>query len=1721
MEKDVYKLTNPQKNIWNTELFFRNTNVNNVCGSSLIKEVIDFNLLKEASTLFVKQNDCFQTRIFLDENNCPMQYFADFEPFDIEIVDVDNQDGLYALEQKMARKKYDLLNNRLFDIKLARLSNGYGAVVLSVHHIISDSWSCGLTIQEILKNYRALKNNTQYVPTTTSYREYILSEQSYRESKKFISDKDFWSNYLKNLPEIISLPAWDKSQKPISSQGKRKTYFMDTAFMKGINDFCQAQKISTYSFLMSVISTFIGLSTNTFDFILGTPILNRTNFKEKHSLGMFVTTVPFRASFDPINCSFIDFAKKTSVDLVSILRHQKYSYANIVEDLRQENHNTPNLYNISVSYQITKALEKDIGDYDTHWAFNNNSLNDINIHMSDFNDTGNLIFEYDYVSNKYTNKEIEFLHNAIINIVEQVIKNPDIKFSDICLLPKDEKEQILYKFNNKTLDYPDTSVIQLFESQVKAFPNKTALVYDNMRFSYSDLNKRANQLARFLQTNGIGRNDIVGVLMDKTDWFIVSILAVQKVGAAYLPMHPDYPEDRISYILSDSNAKMILTDGLSTFSVPTIHPDEVYLDYYENFDLPLEVTSNDLCYVIYTSGSTGNPKGVMLTHKNLINFIYNFNSCFKNPFSSKDVCLSLTNISFDVSVCEIYVPLCFGASLVLYPENTLTDVKLLVDFIENEHISFLYLPPNILEDVYRFIAITNKKFNVSKMLVGVEAIKTGTLNNFIKLNPKLEIVNGYGPTETTICCTFYPYSLQDEETKIVPIGYPLKNNNIYVLNSLNQLLPVGYPGEIAVTGDNVSLGYLSHEELTSQSFVKISTLSNMPIYKTGDIGYYSKNGYLEFIGRKDSQIKFKGYRIELNEINKAIINVPGVSNSITVIKEVNGIQAICSYYTASVSKLPQELVRENIANVLPYYMMPSHLIALDEFPVTSNGKIDRKNLPEIEFSSNPSNVPLSKTQEQLISILSSLTGIQNLSIYDNFFDIGIDSLSGIKFALEIYYVFNKNLTIKEIFQYTTIEKLAEFLDSSKETEDCFKIEKLKNVNEYGLSYSQKAIYYACQITDKNSLIYNVSGGILVNKVLDFAKIQHVFNKIVDLNPVFRTFFTLVDNEPKQVVLDSIDFKVAFSNEKIEDIELQDIINKFPKPFDLSVAPLLHVKVLYTVLGKTLILIDSHHIILDGTSLSILVNDFLNLYDDKNIEKSDINYIDYTNWEQGFVNSDIGKKMENYWLNKFESKDLPVLNLPYDNKVKDATDFSGITEVFKLPKEISNGISDSAKKYGFSPYMLYLTGFYLLLYKYTSQEELVVGTPIANRYSDDLKNVIGMFVNNLILKIDVNPDISLMDFMNSLKHSILEDMSNGAYPYQLLLEKLQIKAPFDVMFVYQDIDTEFHMLPAMLDISKFKLTFQLFPQSDMVCIEYRTNLFESSTIHGLFESYKNLLKNMINNFDSKVSCISTLSNDERDKILYDFNNTTVDTYPLSSRIIDLVNENMLKYPDSTAVVFENEKISYSDLNKKVNVFTSFLSDFDVNSKDVVSICLPRSIDLIACILAVLRLDATYLLIDDAFPKTRVEYLLNNSKSKYLITSKKLYNEKNLEFKNIIDISKLSSSAIHSNTKNFLDESDDFIHKRFNSILNENPNFAILYTSGSTGEPKGVLLKQSSMINVIYDFAENMELNNCNSVLGIATVSFDMFAVELFSSLILGKTLYFANFKEQRDVARLGK
>lgn len=1026
MERILYDLTAPQKSIYLTEQYFKGSNINNICGTAFIEDVINFDVLKKAVNLLVKYNDGLRIRLCL-ENDKIKQYVSNYVPFDIDVITVNTKDDVSNIEQNLMNQVFDIYSN-MFACKLFRLPNGSGGFSVNVHHLISDSWTLGLIAKGVVSIYSSLiKSEEPDFSAVSSYVDYIQSEQEYIKANKFQKDKEYWNSIFSTVPDTAAIPCNKSESNNYSCKANRLLYTISKQEMDRINIYCKSLNVSAFNFFMGIFAIYIGRVSGLDDFVIGTPILNRTNFKEKNTMGMFINIVPYRINLQN-NPTFSSFVCSVSKDSLQMMRHQKYSYQYILEDLRSKNPNLPSLYNTVMSYQITKASVENGLSYNTRWAFNGSCGDDLDIHLYDLNDTGSINIAYDYHVDKYSKDEISAIHDRILHMIHQILNKEDISINDIEIVTSKEKYEMLYSFNQHHTHIPNgTTLNTMFRNIVKKYSNNTAIIYDTFSITYQELDELSNDLAFKLLKNGVKPQDVVGVYMNRSIELMISIWAILKIGAVYMPMYTLYPIDRLTYMIENSNCTSVITSS-SMNELANLSINKIILDDFSSLvptkELPIsfDTSEDNLAYIIYTSGSTGKPKGVQITHKNLINFIYAFNESYIS-INNEDNFLASTNISFDVSIFELFLSILNGAKLVLYNEEYITDIINYTNYIINNNITMLYIPPNILNDVYTILK-DSSYFRISKLLVGVERIKKSTLNKFYNLNPNMIIVNGYGPTETTICATSLVYKKDLIDDDYVSIGKPLLNNNVYILSKCNTLQPVGILGELCVSGFGVGKGYINNLSENASHFINnIFDQDSEYIYKTGDLAKWNPNGTITFVGRKDTQIKLHGYRIELSEINSVVEQNPYIVKSVTTIREINSQKYIVCYFSSN-EKVNTNNLDLYLKGKLPFYMIPNYYVQIDAFPLTSNGKIDTKKLLLPKEENVEYVPPTTQIQETLCSIWRNLFNKEKISIIDNFFHLGGDSLTAIKFQIEALK-YNININYSDIFHFPTIQLLSD------------------------------------------------------------------------------------------------------------------------------------------------------------------------------------------------------------------------------------------------------------------------------------------------------------------------------------------------------------------------------------------------------------------------------------------------------------------------------------------------------------------------------------------------------------------------------------------------------------------------------------------------------------------------------------------------------------------------
>lgn len=1704
MKKELYELTYPQASIWATEQFYSGTNVNNICGTAIISETLNFDILKQAIINVINNNDNFKIRFQKDKNTLK-QYIYETPEIDIEIVNLKNKNEVSALEQKLVSHVFKITEESIFKFKIFRFENNSGGFLLNIHHLLADSWTLGLICKKIVHEYSLLiSERKEKKSETTSYIKYIETENQYTNSNRYQKDKTYWEKIFSNIPNIVTIPSKNSYNTPFSCEGNRDLFVIPIKLVSQINKFCKKHNISIFNFFMAILSIYVHKINNIDDFVIGTPILNRSTFDEKNTNGMFVNMTPLLINVEK-NKTFEQFLENISKNSIAMLRHQKYPYQKILDFVREKDNSIPNLYNLVLSYQITSAFTEENLKYESRWAFNGTATDDLTLQLYDLNESGNLNLAYDYKKCKYSSEEIKTLHSRLLNIISQVLTSENIEISKIKILTKKEEKEIL-NFNKTAIRYnKNIPIIKHFEFQAKKTPNNIALTFKGSHLTYKELNEKANSLAYYLRENGVTNNSIVGIMVNRSSEMIIGILAILKAGGAYLPIDPEYPQDRISYMLQDSKTEFLLSHKGLAKDIKCKKIINIDLNnnlYFENKNNLKNISKpDDLAYIIYTSGSTGKPKGVMLMQKNYSNFLASMLDRIKYlKQGHKYSIISITTSSFDIFGFETLISLTCGLHLYLtdYFEQKYTDN--LERLIKNEKIDIIQTTPSVMH-----FHIDNAKnlsdFSKLKYIIlAGEQLPEDLVSKLKEIAPNVTIINGYGPSETTI------FSSVNDVTNLekVTIGKPIGNTTFYILDKNMNLLPKNTIGEIYIGGDGVGKGYLFNENLTKEKFLP-NPFGKGIIYKTGDLGAWCNDGTVACSGRIDHQIKLRGLRVELEEIENKInkFNPNSKTKSIVLLKGMSTNSYLHAFICSDTDINLQELKSYLLKN-LPNYMVPSSYSFLSEFPTTPNGKIDRKALNSVKSMEISENIvePKTPTEKIIYREISNIIQNTNFGILDDFFSIGLDSLKIIHLSLNLCDKLNTKLAISDFYKQANIQKLAQFIDDRKNNQ-IYELTHLQESKEfYPISSAQERIFYA-QKLDENSITYNVTGGIIIHKKISKNTIVDIFNTLINRHSAFRTSFVWKDNSLMQKINKVCNINIEFLKDK--QVNFQKLVDNFAKPFDLTSAPLLRVEVHYTKQKDTLILIDTHHIIVDGTSLSILINEFIKLLNNENLDTNEFEYSDYTVWENNFKNTEQFKKLENYWNNRFTGKEIPAINLPYDFPINEKKDSKGNIISKTLDEKVFSSLQTLSQTYNISTYMILLSAFYILLNKYTGQENIIVGSPTSARELNGIQNLIGMFVNNMVLENEVNSSISFTDFIQNTKNLVLEAMANEPYPYELLNRKFNNNF-FDVMFTYQNkfdfFNKDFEVLFANNKTSKFNLSLEVIESTKTINLEYSTSLFKDETAIQILNHYINILKEIIKNPNRKIADISPFDELEQNKILYGLNNTYLQ-YPKEKTIAELIEGQALKTPEKIAITFGDNSLTFKELNDKSNMLAHYLRSQNLQRNDIVGIMLERSLELIVAILAVLKSGACYIPIDPTFPKSRINYMLTNSNSKLLMVDKSTSNKTNFENELLINLdtieklSKNTSSLEHINLPN--------------------DNSYIIYTSGSTGAPKGVVLKHKSLTNLTYHLNNYVEFLKAPSddecMASVTTASFDIFIFETLICLQKGIKIAMSNKDEQ--------
>jgi tyrocidine synthetase-3 len=1815
-KREYYTLSSAQKRLYILQHVDLSSTVYNIPAVITLREEPDVNKFEETFIQLIKRNESLRTSFHMADDQ-PVQKVHDRAPFSIE-----HFEARAGIENEIIHhfdSPFDLSQAPLLRAGIIKQLNGNYLLVVVMHHIISD----GVSHEILVKDFMAFYQGNRLLPLRIQYKDFSQWQNKKKQKEALKKQEAYWLKEFEVEIPILEIPVDYPRPRVQRFEGNTLSFRIrgeDTSRLKSL---ALKEQVTLYMVLLAALNVLLVKLSGQEDIIIGTPVIGRRHADLEPIIGMFVNTLALR-NYPQNEKTFREFLPGVRQRTLQAFENQEYPFEDLVEiiSITRDAGRNP-LFDVMYTLGTADAAERERTDNQKKEE-NQPQGNALHIRQTSkfditFNgvESGNkLLFTAEYSTKLFRQQTIERFIAYFKIIISSIAKKPGIKLRDIEIMSWEEKQEILYDFNDTTTMYPvDKTIPQLFEEQVVRYPHHTALVgqipnsefqipdkYD-ISITYEELNRESNHLAHQLRGSGVQPDTIVGIMVERSIEMIVGILGILKAGGAYLPIDPGYPEERIDFMLSDSRAKILLASpGVRVKA-------EVEENGRQLHGLPLQVinrktdpgsapevppsTSTSTCqvsaanlaYIIYTSGSTGNPKGVLTTHYNVTRVVRNTNYI---DLEAGDRILQLSNYAFDGSVFDIYGALLNGSTLVLLPARKAAAVSQLSGNIEKERITIFFVTTalfNLLVDEGPGIFE-----HIKKVLFGGEQVSVQHTQQALEYAGKHKIIHVYGPTETTVYATHYPVDRINKNAGTIPIGSPLANTTIYLLDKNLHLIPIEVVGELYIGGYGTARGYLNQPELTAETFIPNPFVKNDRLYRTGDLGRWLPNGNIEFSGRIDYQVKIRGFRVEPGEIETHLRNHQDIKDAVVIVIETTPAHGsnsqkdkyICAYITPEKEKkLSINRVKEYLTRQLPGYMIPSYFMQVEEIPLTPNGKVNRKALPSpvIQFDREYT-APRSAVERILVQlwceVLSSAPSPRPIGIDDNFFQLGGHSLKATILVSKIQKTLNIQLPLAEIFRTPTIRELAQYITRAPEIRYA-SIEPVEKRDYYVLSSAQKRLYVLQQM-EPASTVYNMPEIFPLAEKPGIQKLEETFKKLIRRHETLRTSFHMAADEPVQRVHDKVEFEIEYydlaadeKNYKLQNTNYKQIPNhklqitnkketkdhhSFIRSFDLSQAPLMRVGLLESrgdFAETPILVVDMHHTISDGISRNLLERDFISLFQGYDLPPLRLQYKDYAQWQNRETREKIIKAQETFWLETF-SDEIPVLDLPTDYLRPIVQSFEGEVISFNAGNRVTALLKQLALSEGMTLYMLLLALCNVWLAKLCSQEDIVIGTPIAGRRHEDLQQIIGMFVNTIAMRNFPISDKTFAVFLREVKQRTLQVFENQEYPFEDLVDKVIVKRDasrnplFDFMFVLQNLDfpdrsessREVRETTGVASASSAKQEVYAYDHRvakfDMALIawesennlyfnlQYCTRLFKKDTIQRFIRYLHKIISDILAEPKRFLSHIEIVTGEEKKQLLAAFNDTQAE-YPKNKTIHRLFEEQAEKTPGHTALVGQipNPKlhipnkydisITYKELNRESNRMAQRLRDKGVQPDTIVGIKTNRSIEMIIGILGILKSGAAYLPIEPGFPQERIDFMLADSKAKVLLA--RLEDEVKVEEKfeqleglhlRMIDIEKLSSPLTSTLTLSEIGPA----------------NLAyIIYTSGSTGNPKGTMVEHRSLVNACTWQARYYNITGWDKTTQYASFVFDAFVLEVFPCLIRGASLYIIDDDVRLDTGTLNQ
>ncbi|MEH2136767.1 non-ribosomal peptide synthase/polyketide synthase [Nostoc sp.] len=1748
------RLSYAQQRLWFIDQLEPNSPSYNIPIGLRLVGILNVAALEQSLIEIIHRHEALRTN-FITVDGQAAQIIQTETNWSVTVVDlqhlptIEQEIAAQKLVQQQAIQPFDLLNEALFRATLVILSETEQWLLVCMHHVVSDGWSINVFVQELQALYNAYsqgesslrdatrsllpQRGTPLLPLPIQYADFALWQRQWLQGEVLNSQLSYWKQQLANAPTFLPLPT-DRPRPAVQTfSGANLEFALSVELTQQLTKLSQEQGVTLFMTLLAAYNTLLYRYTGQTDILVGTPIANRDRTEIEGLIGFFVNTLVMRTEVLG-DRTFNELLTHVREMALSAYAHQDLPFEMLVEALQPERDmsHTP-LFQVMFVLQNTPMSEIELTGLTVSSLPIESSTAKFDLTLIMENTATGLVGWWEYNTDLFNSSTIERMTGHFVTMLEAIVANPQEQISKLPILTESEQQQLLVEWNDTWVDYPqDKCIHQLFEEQCLSTPDAVAVVFENQQLTYHELNCRANQLAHYLRSMGVGADVLVGICVERSLEMLVGILGILKAGGVYVPLDPEYPEERLNFMLEDAQVSLLLTqeklvESLVQHQVRLVSLDSNWqsISLANQDNLNSTVSPENLCYVIYTSGSTGRPKGVAVTHQAVNRLVFNTNYVQLSP---SDRVAQAANIAFDAATFEIWGALLHGAKLVIINKSVLLTPKEFAANMRYHEVSVLFLTTALFNQLANFVpqAFSSLRY----LLFGGEAVDPRWVQEVLEKGAPQQLLHVYGPTENTTFSSWYLVENLPTTATTVPIGRPISNTQIYIFDQNLQPVPVGVPGELYIGGVGLAQGYFNAKELTQEKFIPnpfSGRRGGERLYKTGDLARYLPDGNIEYLVRIDNQVKIRGFRIELGEIEAVLSQHEDVQVCCVIAREdIRGDKRLVAYIVPQPQMTPKiSVLRSFLKEKLSEYMIPSAFVILESLPLTPNGKIDRRALPVPETSSELSEkyvAPRSPIEEILSLIWTQVLKVELVGRHDNFFELGGHSLLATQLISRIRTNFQVEIPLRSLFAAPTIAQLALNIQRLQQQDLELSappiLSRAENA-EIPLSYAQQRLWFLDQL-ELNSALYNIPIGLRLVGTLEVTALEQSLIEIIHRHEALRTNFITVDGQAAQIIQTPPNWTVKvvdlqhLSTTEIELAAQQLVQQQAIQPFDLAEEALFRATLLVLSQTEQWLLVCMHHVVSDGWSIGVFVQELQALYNAYSQGQPSpllplpIQYADFAIWQKQWLQGSVLNSQLSYWQEQLANAPT-FLPLPTLRPRPAVQTFNGANLEFALSVKLTQQLTKLSQEQGVTLFMTLLAAYNTLLYRYTGQTDILVGTPIANRDRTELEGLIGFFVNTLVMRTDLSENPSFNELLPRLREMALSAYAHQDLPFEMLVETLQPERDmshtplFQVMFVLQNTPmSEIELtgltvssLPIESSTAKFDLTLSMenTPTGLVGVWEYNTNLFDSCTIERMTGNFVTLLEGIVANPSERISQLPMLTASEQQQLLVEWNDTQAD-YPIDKCIHQLFEEQVERTPDAIAVVFENQQLTYHELNCRANQLAHYLQSLGVGADVLVGISVERSLEMVVGLLGILKAGGAYVPLDPEYPQDRLSLMLEDAQVSVLLTQQHLVDRLPQYQAKLVCLDEVWSEILQNKQDNPT--------KMVTAAHLAN----VIYTSGSTGKPKGVMVEHRGLYNQAQAQIQPFGLNADSRVLQFASLNFDASIWEILMAFGAGATLY---------------